>query len=356
MDRFFLNLRSRIFSICLLCLAVLSFYGCGRKTLPIPPQNAVPLPITDLSAHQDGNKIVLSWTIPTHTTVGSRLPQIKSFQLLRAVVPEDTCQTCPVSFTSTIALSLEQVRQRGDDGRGRYSETLLRPGYRYIYKIRTKAGWRLISADSNQAAFLWFSPPEAPRELQAKAGDQQVNLRWQVVTRLVNGEPLTNGLRYRVYRGLHANDLRVIDRPAENPFFSDVGLLNGRRYFYRVAAVLQRGKVGVEGLASDIVTARPHDLTAPPPPRNLVVVKVAAGIKILWERTISADLAGYKVYRRPAGGKLALIGEVDAAANSFIDRQPPAGVTKWYYAITSFDRATPTNESLFSQEMIYESF
>jgi hypothetical protein len=233
---------------------------------------------------------------------------------------------------------------------------LLRPGYRYIYKLRTKAGWRLVSADSNQAAFLWLSPPEAPGELQARAGDQQVNLQWQAVTRRVNGEPLANNLRYRVYRGRTAADLRLINRPATTPSFSDVGLLNGNRYFYKVTAVLQRGKAEIEGLASDIVTSRPHDLTAPPPPRNLVVVKVATGIRILWERTVSADLAGYRIYRRLPEGKLALIGTADASDNSFIDRRPPARARKWYYAVTSFDRTSPANESPFSREMIYESF
>jgi len=343
-------------SIFLLGLFFLLLCGCGRKTLPIPPQDAVPAPITDLSAHQDGNKIVLNWTIPTRTTAGSRLPQIKSFQLFRAVVAEDACLTCPVSFTSTIELPLAQVTQNAKAKTGQYSETLLRPEHRYIYKIRTRAGWRLISDDSNQVAFLWFSPPEAPRELQVTAGDQQVSLKWQAATRMVNGEPLTGGLRYRVYRGKNAKDLQVINESVATPSYEDIGLINGRHYFYKVTAELQRDNARIEGLASPIISATPHDLTAPPPPRNLVVVKMAAGIKILWERTASSDLAGYRVYRRLADGKLTKIGEVDASGNAFVDQKPPTGPTSWYYAVTSFDRAQPANESTYSQEIIYESF
>jgi predicted small lipoprotein YifL len=348
------NLEHRL-AILLLCLSVFILTACGRKTLPIPPQDAVPLPISDLSAHQDGNKIVLNWTIPERTTAGSRLPQIKSFELLRAVLDEDACLTCPISFTSTIDLPLEQVIQSAKARRGQYSETLLRPEQRYIYKIRTKAGWRLVSDDSNQVSFLWLSPPEAPKGLQIKAGDQQVSLVWQSVTRMVNGDLLSAGLRYRVYRGLNSSDLRAIGEPVTTSF-DDVGLLNGRRYFYKVTAELRYGDARIEGLSSPVTSVTPHDLTAPPPPRNLVVVKTAAGIKILWERTISSDLAGYRVYRRLAGGELSRIGEVDAAGNAFVDQKPPSGVTSWYYAITSFDRAQPANESTYSQEIIYESF
>ncbi len=343
----------RIF-ICLLMVSCLM--ACGRKTLPIPPQDAVPAPITDLVVHQDGNKIVLDWTIPERTTAGSKLPQIQAFQILRAVVAKDTCSTCPVSFTSMIELPLAQALRDAKHNRGQYSETLLRPEHRYIYKVKTKAGWRLISDESNQVAFLWFSPPESPRDLQVLAGDQQVTLNWYPVAKMVNGEPLSAALRYRIYRGLNATALRLVGEPATSTSYNDVGLLNGSRYYYKVTAELQRGTARVEGLASNIVSARPHDLTAPPPPRNLMVVKVATGVKVLWERTMSTDLAGYNIYRRRPEGQLHLVGHVDAASSVFIDTNPPSGSTVWYYAVTSFDRAQPANESPSSQEIIYESF
>ncbi len=355
-------MRKSISNLYRLLLAVLLMtqlffiYGCGRKTLPIPPQDAVPVPITDLNAHQDGNKIVLNWTIPKRTTAGSKLPQIKAFQLSRAVLAEDACTNCPVPFSSTLELPLEQVIKNGDSGQGQYSETLLRPGHRYIYKLRTKAGWRLVSDDSNQVSFLWLSPPEAPQGIKAVAGDEQVTLQWQAPNKLVNGQPLTDTIIYKIYRGLDNNHLSPLGEPVKNETFTDVGLINGRSYYYKVTAEIHRPDARVEGLASPVVIARPHDLTAPPPPRNLLVVKIATGIKLLWERTMSSDLAGYMVYRRLPKGKLALIGKVDAADNFFIDKTPPAGATSWYYAITSFDRAAPANESSTSKEIIYESF
>jgi len=341
------------------CLILCSIFisGCGRKTLPIPPQDAVPAPIKDLASHQEGNKIILNWSIPRRTTAGSRLPQIESFLIFRAVVPEkDYCPGCPVSFTSTIELPLGQA-VRGSKGKmAHYSETLLRPEHRYIYKVRTKAGWRLISADSNQTSFLWLSPPEAPTGLRAVAGDQQITLTWQAVQKLVNGSTLSDGLRYRIYRGSTADNLQIVGDAVEKPSYTDVGLFNGRPYFYKVVGELKRGGDLIKGLSSAVVSARPRDLTPPPPPRNLTVVKVAGGIKLLWERTMASDLAGYKIYRRLPAGKLALIGQVDVSQGSFIDKDPPAGQSSWYYAVTAFDRAQPANESPYSQEVLYESF
>lgn len=341
------------------CLAICTIYlsGCGRMTPPIPPQDAVPAPITDLISHQEGNKIVLNWGIPKRTTAGSKLPQIESFLISRAVVPEkDYCPGCPVSFTSTIELPLDKALKDSKGRKARYSETLLRPEHRYIYEVRTKAGWRLVSAESNQTSFLWLSPPEAPTGLQAVAGDQQVTLAWQAVHKLVNGSPLNDGLRYRVYRGNTADNLKLVGEPVEKSSYTDVGLFNGRTYYYKVLGELKRGNDLIKGLASSVVSARPHDLTPPPPPRNLTVVKVAGGVKLLWERTMVSDIAGYKIYRRLSGGKLSLIGQVDVSQGSFIDKNPPAGQTSWYYAVTAFDRAQPPNESPYSQEIIYESF
>ena len=340
-----------------LVLCTIFLFGCGRKTLPIPPQDAVPAPIADLVSHQEGNKIVLNWSIPTQTTVGSRLPQIEDFLVFRAVVPEkDYCAGCPVSYTSTIELPLEQAVRGSKDKKASYSETLLRPEHRYIYKVRTKAGWRLISDDSNQISFLWLSPPEAPTDLQAVAGDQQVTLTWQAVRQLVNGTHINDGLRYRVYRGSTIDSLQMVGEPVEKPSYTDTGLFNGRTYYYKVVGELKRGSASIKGLATAVVSARPRDLTPPPPPRNITVVKVAEGIRLLWGRAMASDLAGYKIYRRLPTGKLSLIGQVDVSQGSFVDKNPPVGPTSWYYAITAFDRAHPANESAYSQEVVYESF
>ncbi|MFW8599932.1 fibronectin type III domain-containing protein [Desulfobacterota bacterium M19] len=336
--------------------AGLALSGCGRKTMPIPPQDAVPTPITDLTARQDGNKIDLNWTIPTRTTAGSTLPQIESFQIFRSVVAAaDYCPGCPVKYTSVIELPLAKAITK-DKKKAHYSEPLLRPEHYYIYKIRTKAGWRLVSDDSNTVSFLWLSQPEAPADLRATAGDGEVTLNWRLSKRLLNGIPITGNLNYIIYRGTTADNLQPLSDIAAQPPYIDTGLTNGQTYFYRAAARLKHQGALILGLKSNLTSARPHDLTPPPPPRNLTVVNSSKGIKLLWEQLLTPDLAGYLIYRRLPNADFKLIGRVDSGKAQFIDHQPPAGAKSWYYAVSAFDRSTPANESPKSQEVLYESF
>lgn len=345
-----------LFFLCVVLIAA-SLWACGRKTLPIPPQDAIPSAITDLRYHQDENNIVLSWTYPKMTTVGSRLNKIEAFLIYRAVVPEsDYCAGCPVPFSSAVELSFDDVVIDSKKRLAQYTETLLRPGHRYVYKVITKAGWRLLSDDSNLVAFSWDSPTEAPTSLVATAGDRQVTLAWQPSTRLINGEPLSGSVLYQVYRG-SANEMNPVGEPVAEQSYTDSGLVNGKSYRYEVRALLVKDNTRIIGLASRSATATPKDRTAPLPPRNLTAVKMDNGVKIIWDGGTEKDLAGYRIYRRlPAEKELTRIGQVDAAQLSFKDLQPLTGAENWYYAVSAFDDAEPANESPKSKEVLYESF
>lgn len=339
-------------------LLAASLWACGRKTLPIPPQDAIPAAITDLRYHQDENNIVLTWTYPKQTTVGSSLQEIDTFQIYRAVVPEsEYCAGCPVPFSSAVELRFEEAVLDPKKRLAQYTETLLRPGHRYVYKVITKAGWRLLSDDSNLVSLSWDSPTEAPTNLVATAGDRQVTLAWQPATRLLNGEPLSGPVLYQVYRGPVDGDPQPVGEPVAAPSYTDSGLLNGKSYRYEVRALLVKGKTRIIGLASRAATATPKDLTAPLPPRNLNAVKMDNGVKLIWDGGTEKDLAGYRIYRRlPSQKELTRIGQVDGAQLSFKDLRLPEGQESWFYAVSAFDQAEPANESPVSKEVFYESF
>lgn len=330
--------------------------SCGMKTLPIPPQDALPQAITDLNFRQDENRIVLNWTPPQYTTAGSKLPQIESFIVLRGVVPEtEYCSGCPVAFTSSIEIPAEQAAEGAEKGRATYTEMVLRPGHRFFFKVRTKAGWRLESDDSNIVSFTWNSPARAPEALTAIPGDMTVILSWLPVTTLIDDQPLNEPL-YQVYRSRIDGDYEPVGSPVSIPAYTDSGLINGQNYFYKVSALQLNGQTKITGLASRAAEAAPQDMTAPAPPRNVNVVQMTDGVRIIWEAGQEPDIAGYAVYRRAAQENTATkIGNVARSTLSFTD---PTPVSKdgWYYAITAYDMATPANESPKSKEIFYESF
>jgi len=167
-------------SVILLALALLLSAlvgGCGLKTPPIPPYEAVPQAIRDLQFSQDENQVVLTWTYPHQTTVGTEIPSIQSFLVLRAVVPEaDYCATCPVVFSSAVEVEAEKAIVNAKKRQARYTEAILRPGHRYVYKVQTKAAGGLVSDDSNTVSFFWDSPAKAPEELTTEAADSRITL------------------------------------------------------------------------------------------------------------------------------------------------------------------------------------
>jgi hypothetical protein len=343
----------------IIMLAIISLLqvGCGRKTLPIPPYEAVPEAISDLQYQQDENQVSLVWTYPNRTTVGSDLPGLQSFMVLRAVVPEqDYCPGCPVTFSSAVEVEAAAAITDTKKRQAHYTETILRAGHRYLYKVQTKAGWRLVSDDSNTVSFFWDSPALAPDELVGQAGDGQVVLRWQAVASLVNNDIINGPVHYQVYRGLTPESIEPVGDAVFDTTYTDSGLVNGQMYHYQIRAVRQVNGSRLIGLASHPVGVAPTDLTPPAPPRNLTGVLVKGGVKLLWERSTEKDLAGYRIFRRlPNETALTVIGEVDRAAMSFVDQLPQAP-DGCYWAITAFDRATPTNESAFSKELYHEPF
>jgi len=354
-----MTFRDKKLRLGIVALVLLSFLqgGCGRKTLPIPPHEAVPLAIKDLQYRQDENQVGLTWTYPQRTTVGSELPGLQSFLVLRAVVPEqDYCPGCPVTYSSAVEVEADKAITDPKKRQAHYTETILRAGHRYFYKVQTKAGWRLVSDDSNTVSFFWDSPALAPDELTVKADDGKVSLHWLPVTKLVNGDAIGGAGLYQVYRGLAPEALTAVGEAVTDTSYTDSGLVNGQMYHYQVRAVRVVKDSRLIGLASHPVSVAPTDLTPPAPPRGLTGVLVEGGVKLIWERNTEKDLAGYRIYRRLSGETaLTLIGEVDRAAMSFVDHisQAPDGC---YWAISAFDNAKPANESAYSKELYHESF
>src|SRR5215470_5393892 len=63
--------------------------GCGAPGEPTPPSPPVPQAITDLSAKQLGDGVLLTFTMPGKGTLGERLPQTPGFEVLRGSQRDD---------------------------------------------------------------------------------------------------------------------------------------------------------------------------------------------------------------------------------------------------------------------------
>ena len=344
--------RLHIFALALVALLALS--GCGKKTRPVPPDTVMPAPISDLSYQLDEKGVTLNWSYPRATVQGDRLPyRIEKFELLRAVIPiKDYCADCPIPFGPSIEIRAES----SDKGKVFYEETLLRPNHRYVYRVRSKAGWFVSSGDSNTVSVVWDTPLLAPQNFMAEEGDKAITLRWHAPAGLLDGTPVADPIRYQVSRSTDGGET-FTEMPGglrEGLDFTDKGLRNGKAYIYKVRAIRLHAGTMAAGMTSEPLTATPRDLTPPAPPQKVRAVASATGVKIIWETVAEPDLAGFRIYRRAAKSSTPEpIGQVDGAGLSFEDTKVPKGTGLWYYSVTAFDQARPANESTPSMEATY---
>ena len=133
-----------IFSI-LICIVVFSA-ACGRKAPPVPPCQARPPAVDDLSSSIDGDMLKLSWTIPDEKVkIASGFIVYKS----KTSLSESVCKKCPVLFKQIADIPIEE---KDINKKITYNETLEK-GYRYIYKVTVYTNTEAVGKDSNYIEF-----------------------------------------------------------------------------------------------------------------------------------------------------------------------------------------------------------
>ncbi|BCL62883.1 hypothetical protein DGMP_35760 [Desulfomarina profundi] len=325
--------------------------GCGYKNNPVPPESVVPQPIGDLRYTVGGQGVVLNWSYPVETIKGSTIDTIDSFELFRAEIPlDDYCGNCPVPFAEPLELPGGPPIDGKVRRSGSYTDSMLKSGYKYFYKIRTRTNWWASSDDSNIVSFTWFEPAASPQNLAVIPGDREITLNWQQVKTRADGQSLTMAVQYQVLRSVGGKGFEKLGDPVGTTRYVDRQVRNGQKYFYKVQSLLVHGKELVEGEISREIAAVPVDRTPPLPPSGVTAVWTSGGVKIFWDKNEDSDLGGYRVYRRTADSdSYELLGDVDPVYTLFVDASAQDTI-RYYWAVTAIDKAKPVNESDKSRE------
>lgn len=339
---------ARIAGFLLLGIALLSTGGCGYKNPPVPPASVVPQAIEDLRYTLNDKEVELSWSFPVKTIRGSQLEEVSSFELYRAEIPlADYCGTCPISFTEPIKVDGGSSFDGEARRKASYKSSLVRPGYKYFFKVRSRTSWWADSDDSNIVTFVWFEPAAAPTNLVATAADSQVTLSWQPAT--LKAGSTAEGISYQVLRSV-GQEFTKVGEPQQGTRYVDRQVTNGQKYLYKVQTLTTYKKETSEGRVSQEVAVTPIDLTPPPTPTGVTAVKTDEGIKIFWDKGEAGDIAEYRVYRRAANkDSYELLAKVEPRFTLYVDAKAAEGV-RYYYAITAVDNAPTANESQKSRE------
>ncbi|MFH1079451.1 MAG: fibronectin type III domain-containing protein [Pseudomonadota bacterium] len=219
-------------------------------------------------------KVTLSWN-PVNE------PEVKGYVIFRAVNNSGP-------FKEIAFVEGREVTRYEDGGKKDFwsTGTSLNDGARYFYKVRAVNVVDVHSLDSPMAYAVTKPVPRSVTGLQASQGGvKQVMLRWKP-----NVEE--DIIKYTILRGYGPTsvDKRTGDVSGNIHEFSDQGLDDGTKYYYRVRAV---DKDGLEGQYSETVlsTTKP----VPSKPTGVQALLETNQIRLSWKPNGEKDITKYVV-------------------------------------------------------------
>lgn len=201
----------------------------------------------------------------------------------------------------------------------------------HYFAIRTVVGEDDRSELSNQAVIVPQVPPAPPGQLAAEAGPGGVRLTWQ------GDGPGVVG--YDVYRRsarerIFLDPVARLGADASEAF--DASARFGESYIYGVTAVVSRQPL-IASAIGETVEVDYRDRFPPAPPSGLVALVEEDRVRLVWEASGAADLAGHRIERSTAGGPFVAMGDGLVRGSEWVDEAVSAG-TSYTWRVASVDR------------------
>jgi hypothetical protein len=356
-----------------IAFALVFISGCGAPGEPTPPSPPIPVAVTDLSAHQQGDGVEVTFSVPSKTIAGDRLPGTPAIEILRGSAKRDgspDAKSFRVVYTIPGALVGNYVVERQVKFLDPIAPTEIsaHAGEVWFYEVRTRLSQKRASADSNRVAVRVFPVPEPVMTLTAHVTEKVIQLSWTAPPASPGPAPAMQISGYRVYRGeldpasVPAASKELSQTKWESPLsllaspedtrYDDALFDFGKTYVYIVRSVgLAEGRP-LESSDSNIVIVTPQDTFPPAAPQELVAnvvpgaVPDSAVVDLSWSINLETDLAGYRIYRSEEDGVRGVLLTPDLLlAPAYRDTSVAPGQHYWY-SVTAVDRVG--NESAAS--------
>jgi hypothetical protein len=363
----------------LLFSSILCAAGCGAPGEPVPPVPPTPVAITDLAARQAGDAVQLSFTMPSKSTLGEKLKEAPTLEVLRGTPkPDGTADEKSFRVVDTVPGSL--VNEYVQKGKVEFADAVspqelkTHAGDTVLYQVRTYVSPKKISPSSPSVSLRLYPVPAPVSSVEAELSENAIDLKWQPPTRTTAGEPLGAIPEYHVYRGEldpQTTEAAKVD-PRKGiwkapllqiaattiPEYHDVGFDYGKTYAYTVRSVIQVEGMTLESSDSPLVVLTPKDTFPPATPQGLVAAVLPGAtdgsmvVDLSWSINLETDLAGYRVYRsEQEGTKGELLTKEMLRTPAYRDTSVHNG-QKYWYSVTAVDKAG--NESAPSPPIAVE--
>jgi hypothetical protein len=358
---------SPYFSILFLLLLVLFVAsGCGAPGEPLPPSPPIPAAVSDLTAQQAGDAVLLTFTMPKKSVRGESLKEVPTLEVLRGSLKADgTTDAKSFRVVDSVPGSLigNYVRQGKVEFRDPVSAVQIQEhaGEPVVYRVRTRVSDKKTSADSKEVSLRLYAVPARIESLEVRVTEGGIQLNWAAPDKTSGGEPLCQIQEFHVYRGeldgvsaaAASKDMAQavwVSRPLQlaataAPEFLDTGFDYGKTYAYLVRSVVVAEGVQRESGDSQVDIVTPRDTFPPAAPQGVIAAVIpgsAAGslvVDLSWSINVEADLAGYRLYRSEQEGTPGQLLMPDLLPTpAYRDNSVSSGKRYWY-TVTAVDRA-----------------
>ena len=348
----------------------LLLFGCAVPGVPVTRRPVAPRAITDLSANQSGDSIVLSFTLPTETIQGRALSKPPVIEIYRSFGTAQQATGTQLSTQPQLLITVppQMVERYRENGTIRFSDELApgdfaaRAGGDAIYLVRTRLA-KHDSANSNLVRVHLLPAPQRIQDLHALINKTAVTLSWTAPAILPPGTAPPMSIRYRIYRteastrgekpptikpSSQAQNARL--KPlflgeTSTPSYEDSNFSFGQTYAYTVRTVATFEAGTVESDDSNVLSVTPRDTFAPAPPDNVAVtVAPSQGsgpphVDLSWAINNEPDLLGYNVYRSEAeDGPTVRVNTSPLITPVYRDDSVGPG-KRYFYRVTAVDKS-----------------
>ena len=342
------------------------FVGCGAPGDPVPPSPPVPVAVIDLAARQLGDGVLLSFTLPTNSVSGSRLPETPAVEILRGTSGRDGTPD-PKSFQVVDTIPSALVSSYVTQKRMEFIDTLspqgpgVSPSATFVYRVRTRTSRKRASADSNSVLVQVFPVPQKIALVRTQVTESAIELSWAAPTSTSAGATLSVPLSYHVYRAeldpaslkaaeerqslLEFKSTLVLLATSITARYQDTAFEFGKSYLYVLRSVISTNGLPLESDDSQHVMVTPRDTFPPAAPQGLVAALLpgatpeSSAVELSWSISLETDLAGYRVYRSEQEniqGQLLTADLLLTPADRDTSVEPGH---RYWYSVTAVDRA-----------------
>lgn len=340
-------------------LVILS--ACATVGPPQPPSLELPKPPVDLRATRKGNRVLLTWTVPIHTTDRQTIRMIGGVRVCRGATQVLTACGTPVSEAPQNLV--DSPRQKSQKHTAFYSDALPaqlqqdNPSGFITYAVEILNSDGRAAGLSNQVRMPLAPALAPPQDFAAQVNSQGVTLSWTAAPPA--SQPAAHYV-FRVYRRAESGKpLLVGEVPLTgetNYTLADAGIEWEQSYQYHLETVTivepsNQPALRIEGEDTPELKIFARDIFPPAVPSGLQAVFSGPGqqqfIDLIWAPVPDLDLAGYNVYRSEAGKAPEKVNAEMVKGPSYRDSAVTSG-KNYLYSVTAVDARG--NESSHSDE------